>query len=943
MERAPKTTSIADSGSASEEGRSGTLATAPAPVFVVRKRSRSAHSAPPRATGSSASATAPALEESQLAASNRGGVSAAVAGQVSARTSGDPVGHAVTSDSPPWPPPVPGSAEHPMAPRSGESSLMRLPTSLIPLRRSNSLSRGFAAARKRSASPWSGTNPEPGDPAPQSRQPASTLGGNRSGGGDALKPGGSNPGSWSDHSTATGNSSKPKSGGHTLPALPTASRMLPRMSSGALRPVNALKAAAAAVSGYGQPSGRSLRGRSWSGSAKTVPTDAPASTSSSSAPPLPFPAPGPPGAVPSAPRRVSSFSQERDGGGRGSSKHSGTPRSERDEDTPAAGSNSTRGLFSTASLAAPRKGAGRRAGYRADSPGENGDSSAMTGAARSGALLPPPLPKSVNSPDTNTTGEGTGSSASASVPSFSAREKSLAEDMDDSPVLGSPVAGAVAPNALRFDSNLHSSEQPSDVSEAAHLSESAKLIADLSDEACGESDRGSWGSASLENSPNACARSPPLSPLGTAQRHMHGLKPMGLQNLGNTCFLNAAVQALAHAPLLAPFYLQGHFVTDLNAANPLGTGGVLAAAFAALLQKLFPSGSSSSSSSSSTAQPSHLAPDDFYEAVCKCFFLIGEQRGEQQDAHEVMNFLLDALHEDVNRIRQRPAYKERQDLLEDELSKKGEERFAAEFWHDHLQRHRSKIVDLCQGQLRSQVKCVECGEASVTYDPFLFLSLPLPQGLKRGGKARIEDAINAFCAEERLDGDNRWGCPRCKKRVSAFKRISLWKLPMLLFVHYKRFGFEAANPSTLFSTPARAWKIEGEVSLPLERLDLQDRMAETSPQRVPLQYDLFAVVDHVGASASVGHYTAACRRDDGWWRFDDSRTEFLGKHEDGVENRILGEGNYLLLFQRRDAPPEPQLVREQSHKKPEHWPHVRGDGVEWSFLQGNDDVSMSMS
>lgn len=416
------------------------------------------------------------------------------------------------------------------------------------------------------------------------------------------------------------------------------------------------------------------------------------------------------------------------------------------------------------------------------------------------------------------------------------------------------------------------------------------------------------------------SQGPSRSPLSNAQRYMAGRCPMGLQNLGNTCFLNAALQAIAHAPLLSPFFLHGHFVRDLNAANKLGTGGKLAVAFADLLQKLF----------GEDGKETSFPPEEFYEAVCRCCPLVGEQRGEQQDAHEVLNWLLDAFHEDLNRVKKRPPYKERVDLDEEDVSRRGEERFAAEAWHDHLRCHRSVLVDLCQGQLRSQVRCCECGCASVTFDPFLFLSLPVPKGLRRGGKKQIEAAIKAFCKEERLDGNDAWGCPRCKKRVSALKRMSLWKLPLLLFVHLKRFGFEAS--SDWYSMPT-AWKIEGEISLPLSKLNLQEFVAETSPQRAELHYDLFAAVDHVGTSPSVGHYTASCRRDDGWWKFDDSYTEFLGGAGDEATARhVLGEGNYMLLFQRRDAPSAPEFICEQSHRQPENWPHVQGEGSEWSFL-----------
>ncbi|CAK0871116.1 unnamed protein product [Prorocentrum cordatum] len=81
----------------------------------------------------------------------------------------------------------------------------------------------------------------------------------------------------------------------------------------------------------------------------------------------------------------------------------------------------------------------------------------------------------------------------------------------------------------------------------------------------------------------------------------------------------------------------------------------------------------------------------------------------------------------------------------------------------------------------------------------------------------------------------------------------------------------------------------------------------------------------------------------GWWRFDDSRAEFLGGAADeAAAARVLGEGNYLLLFQRRDAPAVPEQLREQSHRRPQDWPHVRpgGEEAEWSFL---DTAELSRS
>eukprot|EP00434_Breviolum_minutum_P042181 symbB.v1.2.037531.t1/scaffold5569.1/size25780/2 len=199
----------------------------------------------------------------------------------------------------------------------------------------------------------------------------------------------------------------------------------------------------------------------------------------------------------------------------------------------------------------------------------------------------------------------------------------------------------------------------------------------------------------------------------------------------------------------------------------------IASAFAKLLQELRTDGEGPARGA--------VAPKELLLALCKHCPIIAEQPwiqafhrkpGMQQDAQEVMAFLLDALHEDLNRIRQRLPAAPRS-VLADDLQKP-EERLAAEAWFDHLQRHRSLVVDLCQGQLRSQVKCCECGCASVTFDPFLFLTLPLPSRLKRGRKVHIEEAIKAFCVEEKLDGTDAWRCPRCERRASAAKRLSLW-------------------------------------------------------------------------------------------------------------------------------------------------------------------------
>lgn len=55
-----------------------------------------------------------------------------------------------------------------------------------------------------------------------------------------------------------------------------------------------------------------------------------------------------------------------------------------------------------------------------------------------------------------------------------------------------------------------------------------------------------------------------------------------------------------------------------------------------------------------------------------------------------------------------------------------DEEVASEYWENHIRREQSIIVDLFHGQLQSTVKCKVCGHTSVRFDPFNYLSLPLP-------------------------------------------------------------------------------------------------------------------------------------------------------------------------------------------------------------------------
>ncbi|VDN07062.1 unnamed protein product [Thelazia callipaeda] len=306
----------------------------------------------------------------------------------------------------------------------------------------------------------------------------------------------------------------------------------------------------------------------------------------------------------------------------------------------------------------------------------------------------------------------------------------------------------------------------------------------------------------------------------------------GFYNLENTCFMNAVLQALLNTAPLRKIFTKDKFMKYVNRYyfnakqnNRVGTMGVISSAFSALMDTAW------------SGMYSVLRPQQFLETFA-AEVNASLANGQQHDAQEFQIYLLDALHEDTNRVVKRISFE--QNYTGENLKAE-----AADYREKLKDFASSPISDTFNCQTMSSLQCNKCKRQSVTFEELVQLSVEVPDK----NLALLEDCIRNHFQDVELDGSCKWRCPDCQSLQSATRKMLLWKLPLILVIHLKRFTFigdrwQKNNINVRFDTL---------------RLELQNEY-----------YNLYAVVNHKG-NLNSGHYTCMVRNQNRnqWLLFDD--------------------------------------------------------------------------
>ena len=313
-----------------------------------------------------------------------------------------------------------------------------------------------------------------------------------------------------------------------------------------------------------------------------------------------------------------------------------------------------------------------------------------------------------------------------------------------------------------------------------------------------------------------------LSTAGEAATHSYSLHTpsdpspalVGLNNLGNTCYLNAVLQCLFHTPALIDALIN----LPMNSINPHSKlNGQFISSFISLIRNV------------KNRKKSSVTPEGF-KAVLERF--AGEFRGDgQHDAHELLRIVLDALHEELNRVRGKEPYREMQGGADYAT-------VASRWMQYYRKRDDSLVTDLFRGQLLTSTLCSHCHSQSSACDTFLDLSLPLPSL-----PSSLESCLQSFTSPQSLSD---YKCAHCRSKSPSLQTISLWKLPPILVIHLKRFS----------SFHFHSQKLTTDINFPTDSLNLRPfaPFSTDISLQSPL-YRLFGIIQHQG-SLEYGHYTA---------------------------------------------------------------------------------------
>ena len=303
----------------------------------------------------------------------------------------------------------------------------------------------------------------------------------------------------------------------------------------------------------------------------------------------------------------------------------------------------------------------------------------------------------------------------------------------------------------------------------------------------------------------------------------------GLANLGNTCFMNSALQCLSHTYELNNFLDKGTYKTRLNDKPE----SLLLCEWDNLRKMMW-------------SENCTISPGGFVGAIQKVARIKDRvifTGWAQNDLTEFLQFITECFHESICR-------EVEMNIQGNAITNTDKLALACfEMMKNMYKKEYSEFLNMFFGIHVSKIKSLESDYLNITPEPFFNLNVPIAP------EKTLEKCISLYTATEKLDGDNKILNDKTNKKEEAEKNIKFWSLPEVLVVTVKRFDNNGRKNQQM-------------VDFPLENLDMREHIV--GYDKDSYMYDLYGICNHSGGT-SGGHYTAYVKNANGkWYHFNDT-------------------------------------------------------------------------
>ena len=351
---------------------------------------------------------------------------------------------------------------------------------------------------------------------------------------------------------------------------------------------------------------------------------------------------------------------------------------------------------------------------------------------------------------------------------------------------------------------------------------------------------------------------------------------VALFNLGNSCYMNTALQAIRSIkPLLY------HLISEQSNKGRLEQSD-RELVFTSLRELLV---------QMEITDASSIAPRDFHKNVLRASE--GRfKRGRQEDIQAIFSFLIDLLHEVTNKPKN--THPEEEEQLTDAQAANLSDEQAAKLSRDKYRLSENSVIDeMLTGQIKSVRKCLKCDKETRSFDESRILFVQFPDDDDDGKPVSLERCFEvSYSSPEALTGGNKIDCTICKKKTDHQRKFTPFNIPKIVVISLKRIHWDINGV---------CHKIDTHVDFNLERVKIP------GSNKV---YKAIAICDHQGVTGEVGHYVTKVKDQatNKWKLFNDSVCKSIEEHE------VLSSNNYLIILKEKsdDWTPYDELISSSS-------------------------------